>query len=76
MVDDILDDTQSSETLGKTSGVDRDMNKNTYPQLLGLAAAREFADELVQDALESLGHFSDNTCFLRELAQFTTSRDH
>ncbi len=76
VVDDILDDTQSSETLGKTSGADRDMNKNTYTQLLGLTAAREFADELVCDALESLSDFSDNTLFLRELAQFTTSRDH
>ena len=76
VVDDILDETQSSETLGKTSGADRDKDKNTYTQLLGIVAARQFADKLVQDALESLGHFSDNTRFLRELAQFTTSRDH
>jgi farnesyl diphosphate synthase len=46
VVDDILDVTQASETLGKTAGKDLDHNKPTYVSILGLAAARGHAEEL------------------------------
>jgi farnesyl diphosphate synthase len=46
VVDDILDVTQASETLGKTAGKDLDHNKPTYVSILGLAAARRHAEEL------------------------------
>ncbi len=46
VVDDILDVTQASETLGKTAGKDQHQNKPTYVSLLGLAAARRHAEEL------------------------------
>lgn len=46
VVDDILDVTQASETLGKTAGKDVDNNKPTYVSVLGLEAARRHADEL------------------------------
>jgi farnesyl diphosphate synthase len=46
VVDDILDVTQASETLGKTAGKDADNNKPTYVTVLGLDAARRHADEL------------------------------
>ena len=46
VVDDILDVTQASETLGKTAGKDADNNKPTYVTVLGLEAAQRHADEL------------------------------
>jgi farnesyl diphosphate synthase len=55
VVDDILDVTQGSETLGKTAGKDLDHNKPTYVSVLGLDAARRRADELRQAARAALG---------------------
>jgi farnesyl diphosphate synthase len=58
VVDDILDVTQASETLGKTAGKDLHNNKPTYVSVLGLEAARRHADELrckAQDALARSG---------------------
>jgi farnesyl diphosphate synthase len=46
VVDDILDVTQGSATLGKTAGKDLHSNKPTYVSVLGLDAARRHADEL------------------------------
>jgi len=54
VVDDILDVTQASETLGKTAGKDLDHNKPTYVSVLGLAAARLYAEELRRQALAAL----------------------
>jgi farnesyl diphosphate synthase len=55
VVDDILDVTQVSETLGKTAGKDLDHNKPTYVSVLGLDAARRRADELRQAARAAIG---------------------
>jgi farnesyl diphosphate synthase len=46
VVDDILDVTQASATLGKTAGKDQDNNKPTYVTVLGLGAARAHAEAL------------------------------
>jgi len=54
VVDDILDVTQASETLGKTAGKDQHHNKPTYVSLLGLAAARHHAEALRQQAHAAL----------------------
>jgi farnesyl diphosphate synthase len=54
VVDDILDVTQGSHTLGKTAGKDLDSNKPTYVSLLGLPAARERARRLHAQALAAL----------------------
>ena len=54
VVDDILDVTQASETLGKTAGKDLDNNKPTYVSVLGLEPARRRADELRQAARAAL----------------------
>jgi farnesyl diphosphate synthase len=66
VVDDILDVTQASETLGKTAGKDLHHNKPTYVSVLGLGAARRHACELRDQAhaalrrsgLEQVGHLS------------------
>lgn len=54
VVDDILDVTQASETLGKTAGKDIYNNKPTYVTVLGLDAARRHADELRDKAQAAL----------------------
>jgi len=54
VVDDILDVTQESETLGKTAGKDEHHNKPTYVSLMGLAAARRHALELRDEARAAL----------------------
>jgi farnesyl diphosphate synthase len=54
VVDDILDVTQASETLGKTAGKDLDHNKPTYVSVLGLDEARRHAFELCAQAHQAL----------------------
>jgi farnesyl diphosphate synthase len=54
VVDDILDVTQVSETLGKTAGKDLHHNKPTYVSVLGLEAARSYAARLRDDAHAAL----------------------
>lgn len=79
VTDDILDQTQTSEQLGKQSGADALMDKNTYPSLIGLEKAQLFARQLHQQALQSLDKLGDkdhNTGFLRQLANFIISREY
>ena len=54
VVDDILDVTQESHTLGKTARKDMHANKPTYVTVLGLPAARRHADALRDKALAAL----------------------
>ncbi len=54
VVDDILDVTQASATLGKTAGKDSDANKPTYVTVLGLDEARRQVAELHFQALAAL----------------------
>jgi farnesyl diphosphate synthase len=77
VVDDILDVTQASETLGKTAGKDLDHNKPTYVSVLGLDAARRRAQELRQlarAALEASG--LDNVRSLLALADRVVDREN
>jgi farnesyl diphosphate synthase len=54
VVDDILDVTQASETLGKTAGKDLHHNKPTYVSVLGIDAARRHAAQLRDQAQAAL----------------------
>ncbi len=54
VVDDILDVTQASATLGKTAGKDIDANKPTFVSVLGLDAARRHAEDLRRQAHAAL----------------------
>lgn len=54
VVDDILDVTQDSATLGKTAGKDQEANKPTYVSVLGLEASRRYAAHLRDEALAAL----------------------
>src|SRR6185369_8781249 len=76
VVDDILDVTQASATLGKTAGKDLDNNKPTYVTVLGLDAAHAHAEALRRAAHAALdGSRMADTEQLRELADRVVARD-
>jgi farnesyl diphosphate synthase len=76
VIDDILDATQESETLGKTAGKDMDNNKPTYVTVLGLDAARRHAAELLSEAHDALRRSGlTNTARLGMLADKVVERD-
>ena len=54
VVDDILDVTADSATLGKTAGKDQAQDKPTYVSLMGLEPARRYAQTLFEQALAAL----------------------
>ncbi|NOQ17000.1 MAG: (2E,6E)-farnesyl diphosphate synthase [Methyloprofundus sp.] len=74
--DDILDEESDTATLGKTQGKDQENDKPTYPALLGLAGAKEKAQNLHEQALESLVNFGDEADVLRDLSLYIIQRDH
>jgi farnesyl diphosphate synthase len=76
VVDDILDVTADSQTLGKTAGKDAAADKPTYVSLLGLDGARAQARQLLADALAALERSGlDDTAALRALAHMVVDRD-
>ena len=74
VVDDILDCTASTATLGKTAGKDAAADKPTYVSLMGLDRAREFAESLRTEAIEALAPFGERSRRLIELTNFITHR--
>ena len=75
VVDDVLDASSDSQTLGKTAGKDAAANKPTFVSLMGLEGAREFARQLHQEALDSLSIWGDNADLLRAIASKVVNRD-
>jgi len=74
VVDDVLDAEASTATLGKTAGKDAANNKPTYVSLLGVARARELAQELRADAHAALDSLGTPAARLRQLADFVIER--
>ncbi|MBC3806909.1 polyprenyl synthetase family protein [Undibacterium seohonense] len=74
VVDDVLDATADSATLGKTAGKDAADNKPTYVSLLGLEASRQLADQLCRDAHQALTIFGESAQHLRDLADLIVQR--
>ncbi len=74
IVDDILDVTSDSETLGKPIGSDSENEKSTYVSLLGLEKSAEYAEELTKDAKKALDIFGDEGEFLAVLADMLAGR--
>jgi farnesyl diphosphate synthase len=75
VVDDILDVTADSATLGKTAGKDAEQDKPTYVSLLGLERSGAYAQELLAQALAALAQSGlPNTRALQALANMVVSR--
>ena len=77
VVDDILDVTADSATLGKTAGKDAAHDKPTYVSLLGLQRSRDYAQELLAQARQALdGSGLADTRALRALANMVVNRSN
>ena len=83
VVDDVLDVTADSATLGKTAGKDAAQDKPTFVSLLGLQAAQDYADQLLAQALNSLKTIATlqtqglpRTAALQALARLLVQRTH
>ena len=74
--DDILDVESDTATLGKRQGADIARDKPTYPALLGLQAAKAYAVELRDQALDALRPFDAAAEPLRDLARYIVERRH
>ncbi|MFC5551117.1 polyprenyl synthetase family protein [Massilia aerilata] len=74
VVDDVLDATADSATLGKTAGKDAAANKPTYVSILGLAPSKALAEQLRRQAHEALMPFGEQALRLRELADLIVQR--
>lgn len=72
--DDILDVESDTQTLGKRQGADIARDKPTYPALLGLDAAKDYALELRDQALAALRPFDTAAEPLRDLARYIVER--
>ncbi len=73
IIDDILDVTKDTITLGKPAQSDIKNDKSTYPSLLGLDAAKEKATEHIDHAHELLTHLPGNE-LLVQLTEIIASR--
>ena len=74
IVDDVLDATADSQTLGKTAGKDAANDKPTYVTLMGLDYAQKQAKELQETAISSLDGFGDQAQALKDLALLVVNR--
>ena len=77
VVDDILDVTADSATLGKTAGKDAQADKPTYVSVLGLQRSRSYAQELLEQAIAALtGSGLPRPDALAALARMVVERNH
>ncbi|HUP48593.1 MAG TPA: farnesyl diphosphate synthase [Thermoanaerobaculia bacterium] len=74
IVDDLLDQEESSATLGKTAGKDAAQGKLTYPVVVGAEGARLELANLLQVALDNAGMIAGPVNYLGEIARFICDR--
>jgi geranylgeranyl diphosphate synthase, type II len=74
IVDDLLDVTQPTGTLGKTAGKDAASSKATYPGSLGLDATRSLVDSTFADAIDVLTSLDRDTELLASIAKMIAGR--
>jgi geranylgeranyl pyrophosphate synthase len=74
IIDDVLDATADTSTLGKTAGKDAKAGKTTYVSLHGIEPARRMAGEQTEAALTALRALPGDTDFLIWLARTMLAR--
>ena len=72
--DDILDVTSSTEILGKTAHSDENLEKSTFPALLGLEGAKDYERKVYEKAVSALAPLKGDTSLLREFAEYIVTR--
>ena len=76
VIDDVLDGTADTDTLGKPAGADRERGQPTFLSVLGEAPARQYAQDLREQAIGALDDFALDATLLIALAHFTLERSH
>jgi farnesyl diphosphate synthase len=76
VVDDILDVTSDTATLGKTAGKDAAVDKPTYVSVMGLDRSRELLESLRVRAHEALRPLGPASQRLAGIADYIVGRDH
>jgi len=74
VTDDILNVEGDPVIMGKDIGTDQAREKSTYPSILGLDKSKEFAKNLVNNALQTLEYFDNKSDPLRAIAHYTIDR--
>ncbi len=74
VTDDILNVEGNPKVMGKAVGTDELREKNTYPALLGIKTSRQYANNLVDEALQVLEIFDKEADPLRALAMYIIER--
>ncbi len=75
ITDDVLNETSTSESLGKAAGTDRERSKLTYPSVIGLQASQDLSVQMVERALRGVRGLPGDSSELDAIARYATSRD-
>jgi farnesyl diphosphate synthase len=76
LADDLLDVTASPESMGKATGKDSDLNKQTLVARIGVEAAQRHLGNMVHDAITALTPFGPEATTLREAARYFATREN
>ncbi len=74
VIDDILDLTSDTKTLGKDAKSDLLKEKATYPKVFGIEKSKEIAKNLINEAIEEISFLGENGRILTEIAQYFIKR--
>jgi geranylgeranyl diphosphate synthase type II len=74
VIDDILNVEGDPAVMGKEVGTDQVRGKSTYPSILGIEKSKEFAKNLVNNALQALYCFDNKSDPLRAIAHYIIDR--
>jgi len=74
VTDDILNVEGNPAVMGKAVGTDKNRKKSTYPLIMGLNESKEFATDIVNNALKSIEFFDNKADPLRAVAKYLLKR--
>lgn len=74
IIDDVLDKTSDTKTLGKTSHKDEKQKKLTYPLVIGIENSKNMARELIEEAKLKLKDIPIKVSLLSNLADYIINR--
>lgn len=74
VVDDILDVEGNKQTLGKTIGKDKKVEKMTFPSVYGLEKSKQMAQKLIDESKKILNHYGEKAEIMKMLCDFILTR--
>ncbi len=74
VIDDILDEESTTETLGKDAGSDRARGKATFPSVYGIEESKIYAKKLLEKAQADIEFLGEKGTILNKLAEFILVR--